>query len=165
MAGVPSQSHPENVQPHNHHGCGENPQTLTADAVTVNKGRRHEKATALPSVHPLPPNEPIAKLIGKKALTKCFLNGLAVSALVDTGAQVSIVDHFWKETYLPDLDIRALYELMEDEERLKVYAVNGDLIPFDGWVGITVKTPTWLSKFRSLPLEKRHCSGSTCWRN
>ncbi len=34
----------------------------------------------------------IIKLIGSKALTQCNLNGLTVRALLDTGAQVSIVD-------------------------------------------------------------------------
>ena len=142
MTGVPSESQHEDVQQHNHHGCGEdNPQRVTADTVTANKGRRRRKATALPSAHTSPPDEPIAKLIGRKAETKCLFNGLAVSALVDTGAQVSIIDHSWKERYLPDLDIRPLAELMEDEEKLKVYAVNGDRVPFNGWVNITVNLP------------------------
>ncbi len=30
---------------------------------------------------------------------------------------------------------------MEDKKQLEVYAVNGELIPFDGWVIITVNLP------------------------
>lgn len=83
-------------------------------------------------------NDNIVNLIGRKALTQCNLNGLAVSALLDTGAQVSITDRVWKDKYLPDVDVRPLAELMGTTDRLEVYAVNGDLIPFDGWAIITV---------------------------
>lgn len=34
----------------------------------------------------------LAKLVGRKALTYCNLNGLAVTALLDTGAQVSMIE-------------------------------------------------------------------------
>lgn len=37
-------------------------------------------------------NDNIIKLIGSKALTQCNLNGLTVRTLLDTGAQVSMVD-------------------------------------------------------------------------
>lgn len=77
-------------------------------------------------------------------MTKCLLNGLAVTALVDTGAQVSIIERSWKDKYLPDLDVQPLselIELLEDEMQLDVYAVDGELIPFEGWVVITVNLP------------------------
>ncbi|KAL0192074.1 hypothetical protein M9458_010370, partial [Cirrhinus mrigala] len=80
----------------------------------------------------------IIKLIGSKALTQCNLNGLTVRALLDTGAQVSIVDRVWKEKYLPDIEVRPLQDLLGCGDDLKVCAVNGDLIPFDGWTVITV---------------------------
>lgn len=38
-----------------------------------------------------------AKLIGRKALIPCNLSGLAVTALLDTGAQVSMVSRDWNE--------------------------------------------------------------------
>ncbi len=50
----------------------------------------------------------IIQLIGRKALTQCNLNGLTVRALLDTGAQVSIVDRLWKERYLPSVEVRPL---------------------------------------------------------
>lgn len=82
-------------------------------------------------------NDNIVNLIGRKALTQSNLNGLVVSALLDTGAQVNIIVSVWKDKYLPDVDVRPLAELMGTTDRLKVYAVNGDLIPFDGWAIIT----------------------------
>lgn len=60
------------------------------------------------------------------------------------GAQVSIIDRHWRDKYLPNLDVRPLtelIELMEDKKTLEVYAVNGGLIPFDGWVIITLNLP------------------------
>ncbi|KAJ8012611.1 hypothetical protein DPEC_G00044660 [Dallia pectoralis] len=80
----------------------------------------------------------IIKLIGSKALTQCNLNGLTVRALLDTGAQVSMVDREWKDKYLPSVDVKPLRELLGWQDDLKVYAINGDLIPFDGWAVITV---------------------------
>lgn len=86
-------------------------------------------------------NEQAARLVGKKALTQCYLNGLAVGALLDTGAQVSMIDREWKDKYLPDIDIKPLTEIIEDEEELALYAVNGDPLPFEGWVAIIVNLP------------------------
>ncbi len=96
----------------------------------------------------------IIKLIGSKALTQCNLNGLTVRALLDTGAQVSIVDRVWKEKYLPDIEVRPLRDLLGGGNDLEVCAVNGDPIPFDGWTVITVnllgnEDPAFPSMYRS----------------
>ena len=85
--------------------------------------------------------EPVVKLIGRKAIIQCNLNGIAVAALLDTGAQVSIIDRNWKDKYLPSHDTRPLTELLEGDGKLEVYTVNGDAIPFEGWVAITVNLP------------------------
>ncbi|RXN31420.1 Retrovirus-related Pol poly from transposon [Labeo rohita] len=61
-----------------------------------------------------------------------------VRALLDTGAQVSIIDHKWKAQYLPDVEVRPLRELLGYHDNLEVCAVNGEPIPFDGWSIITV---------------------------
>ncbi|RXN39630.1 Retrovirus-related Pol poly from transposon [Labeo rohita] len=59
-------------------------------------------------------------------------------ALLDTGAQVSMIDRGWKGRYLPNTPVRPLSEMFDDKEELEVHAVNGDVLPFDGWVIITV---------------------------
>ncbi|XP_073805423.1 uncharacterized protein [Danio rerio] len=82
----------------------------------------------------------VAELIGSKCLLKCNINGYAVSALLDTGAQVSIIDQAWKRTYLPDQHLRPLSDIMGSKP-LHVLAVNGDVLPFDGWVEATVNLP------------------------
>lgn len=114
--------------------------THPKDKVTENQRQQQPTNIATPSTNNLPhsKSERVAKLIGRRALTHCNLNGLAVSALLDTGAQVSMIDRDWKSKYLPGTPARPLSDIMGDEEELKVYAVNGDILPFDGWVALTV---------------------------
>ncbi len=113
--------------------------THTKDKITEKK-QKHPNKTTNPFTHDLPHSkrERLAKLIGRRALTHCNLNGLAVSALLDTGAQVSMIDRDWKSRYLPDTPVRPLSEIIGEEDELRVYAVNGDALPFDGWVALTV---------------------------
>lgn len=49
-----------------------------------------------------------------------------------------MVDRNWKDKYLPEAAVNPLGEIVDDEEQLEVYAVNGDIIPFDGWIALTV---------------------------
>lgn len=81
-------------------------------------------------------NERVVSLIGRKALIQCYLNRLDINALLDTGAQVRLIVRDWKNNYFPSVDIQPLTELLSNEEdsELHVYALNGNLIPFDGWV-------------------------------
>ncbi len=44
----------------------------------------------------------------------------------------------WKSRYLLDTPVRPLSEIIGEEDELRVYAVNGDALPFDGWVALTV---------------------------
>lgn len=82
----------------------------------------------------------IASLIGRKAVVQSYLNGFSVASLLDSGSQVSIVSRAWKDEFLPDLNIRPVSEILGEEE-LKVTAANGGLIPYDGWIAITVNLP------------------------
>ena len=78
----------------------------------------------------------VAKLIWEKCLLKCNLGGYAVTALLDSGAQVSIIDRPWKQKYLTQQELRPLSELLGDRE-LDLMAANGESIPYDGWVELT----------------------------
>ncbi|XP_035858119.1 uncharacterized protein LOC118495270 [Sander lucioperca] len=64
----------------------------------------------------------------------------AVDCLLDSGAQVSLLDRQWVKTYLPDHKLRPLAELLGDKG-LSVIAVNGEPLPYDGWVGVMVSLP------------------------
>ncbi len=82
----------------------------------------------------------VAKLIGEKCLLKCNLNGYTVTALQDSGAQVSIIDRSWKQKYLPQQEVHSLSELLGDRG-LDLTAANGEPIPYDGWVELTFNLP------------------------
>lgn len=56
-----------------------------------------------------------------------------MTALLDTG--VSMVSCAWRDRYL---NIQPLSEIVEEMDELKVYAVNGEPIPFKGWVPIVI---------------------------
>lgn len=48
-----------------------------------------------------------------------------------------MIDRNWKKKYLPDAPVRPLSEIFDNEE-LEIQAVNGGVLPFDGWVLIAV---------------------------
>lgn len=68
------------------------------------------------------------------------MNGYPVTALFDTGAQVSLIDRTWKQKYLLDQEICPLSELLGGED-LNVFAANGEVIPYDGWMEVIVNLP------------------------
>ncbi|KAK0141865.1 hypothetical protein N1851_020463 [Merluccius polli] len=77
-----------------------------------------------------------APLVGKRSQLKCSINGHPATVLFDTGSQVSIIDRAWASTHIPSYPVRSLQELLETD--LEVYAANGQPIPYDGWVELTV---------------------------
>lgn len=70
-----------------------------------------------------PPCERVAQLIGKRCLLKCIMNGHAVTALFDKGAQVSLINQTWKQKCVPHQEVRPLSELMGECD-LKVLATK-----------------------------------------
>lgn len=105
------------------------------DAAALELGKR-DQSMSLQTGNHRPPPEKVAPLIGRKSLLKCSMNGYAVTAMLDTGANVSIIDHTWKNKYLPEKEIRPLSELMDEE--LSVTAVTGEAVPYDGWMEVVV---------------------------
>lgn len=65
-----------------------------------------------------------------------MIGGYPVTVLFDSGSQVSIVDRQWVKRHIPHYQVRPLAELIDDD--LALYAVNGQEIPYDGWVELTV---------------------------
>lgn len=59
-----------------------------------------------------------------------------MTVLFDSGSQVSLVDRQWVQRFIPNYQVRPLQELLNDG--LEVYAVNGQAVPYDGWVELTV---------------------------
>lgn len=63
-----------------------------------------------------------------------------MTALLNSGTQVSIIDHPWKQKYLPQQEVRPVSELLEDR-KLDLTAANVEPIPYDGWVELTFNLP------------------------
>lgn len=85
-------------------------------------------------------NERVARLVGKKCKIKCYIHSYAVDCLLESGAQVSLLDRQWEKTYLPDHRLRPLAELI-GQNALSVLAVNGQPLAYDGWLGVMVSFP------------------------
>lgn len=89
-------------------------------AVTDSSVKSHPGNSQPAVTPPHPPSDSksqrVAKLIGEKCLLKCNLNGYTVTALQDSGAQVSIIDCSWKQKYLPQQEVRPLSELLGARE-------------------------------------------------
>ncbi|XP_067334566.1 uncharacterized protein [Channa argus] len=101
------------------------------------------KTSYVPSLlteHETEARETVAQLVGRKCRIKCYIHNYAVDCLLDTGAQVSLLDRQWIKTYLPDHQLRPLAELIGKKD-LSVLAVNGQPLPYDGWIGVVVSLP------------------------
>lgn len=49
-----------------------------------------------------------------------------------------IIDKTWKEKYLPEIIVKPLSDIVEEDVDLKICAADWGVIPFDDWLPITV---------------------------
>ena len=69
------------------------------------------------SAHLTPPqHSKLTKLVRRRCIVSCLLQGKKVDALWDTGAQVCIISKSQKDTYLPDVPERDKSELLGERE-------------------------------------------------
>ena len=102
----------------------------------------------------------VVRLVRRKCIVKCLLNGPETDALWDTGAQVSIISHNWLKQCLPGCDIRDIAELLG----MDGLEANGTDLIYEGWVELTfnlieynsdhtVTVPFFIAKdFSDMPL-------------
>ena len=101
-------------QPRLHHTAAPDTQSFEnckSQPVQVDKKQTDHKGQIPPQSPlslPTQMSRRLAKFVGAKALVRCNLSGLTVNALLDTGAQVSMIDRRWKEKYLPGASARPL---------------------------------------------------------
>lgn len=76
-------------------------------------------------------------LFGKKCIGNCFFDGVATTALWDTGSQVTIINESWWRSCLSHTTLCSMDELLEEDETLVGKAANQTPIPFAGWVELT----------------------------
>ena len=76
--------------------------------------------------------------MGESCLIDCQLNGQVTSLLLDTGAQVSIIDIEDLKNYHSNTVVRSLDEILDDCDSFRVQLGNTADIPFTGWVDMIV---------------------------
>ncbi|KAG7241586.1 hypothetical protein INR49_025506 [Caranx melampygus] len=77
-------------------------------------------------------------LLGKRCLVKCTLDGVAVDALWDTGAQATIINEGWRAKHLPHTVLRPLKD-QSTSGKINLIAANGTPISIIGWLNIELK--------------------------
>ena len=84
-------------------------------------------------------NAKMAKIVGEKCFMQCKLNGVPTGALLDTGAQVSIIsEKYFLENFI-NLEIRAISEILDGHDSLRVQWGNNSEIPFAGFTIIQLQ--------------------------
>ena len=81
----------------------------------------------------------IAKLVGEKCMVDCRIAGSEDSALLDTGAQVSLTFKRWLIQRGIRKEIRDIKELLDEKANLTLSGVNGSDIPYEGYVNLDVE--------------------------
>ena len=74
----------------------------------------------------------VVRLVGRKCTVKYLLNGLETDALLDTGAQVSIISHSWLKQCPPGCNIREIAEFL-GIDGLESKEANGTDLPYESW--------------------------------
>ena len=81
----------------------------------------------------------VAQLVGNKCSINCHLDGQAVTALWDTGAQVSIVSETFMHKQSLTSKLRNVEELLGVQGKIELKAANGTPIPYCGWIELSVR--------------------------
>ena len=74
----------------------------------------------------------LLRLVGRKPLLSCVLDGKKAEVLWDTGSMISMVDRVWLDKNFPNTEIKPITDFMEEE--LEVRAANSTTIQLDGVV-------------------------------
>ena len=72
----------------------------------------------------------VTSLVSESCLIDCQLNGQVTSLLLDTGAQVSIIDMEDLKNYQSNTVVRSLQEILDDWNSFRVQCGNTVDIPF-----------------------------------
>ena len=77
----------------------------------------------------------LTKLVGRRYIVICSLQGKKVDAPWDTGAQACIISKSWRDAYLPDVTVRDISELLGERE-LDPKVANGTAFFYDRWIEV-----------------------------
>lgn len=74
----------------------------------------------------------LVNLVGEKCEVQCTIGGQIVTALWDTGAQVSLIDKHWLDTNEIQYEFKDLSGLMN----LEIKTADGKLLPYVGYTTV-----------------------------
>ena len=80
----------------------------------------------------------VTSLVSESCLIDCQLNGQVTSLLLDTGAQVSIIDMEDLKNYQSNTVVRSLQEILDDWDSFRVQLGNTVDIPFTDRVNMII---------------------------
>ena len=81
----------------------------------------------------------MAKIVGEKCLMQHKLSGAPASVFLDAGAQVSIVSEKYLRENFINAEIRAISEILDGHDSLRVQWGNNSEIPFAGFTILQLK--------------------------
>ena len=73
----------------------------------------------------------LVDLVGERCLVKAKIEGRKVTALWDTGSQVSLISSSWLKKNVPHVEVKNLSEILDQEVILE--GVSGKKIPYTGY--------------------------------
>lgn len=114
------------------------PSTESPITETVQPKEKTPSSTKPLKQHKVSKGKRVAQLIGGRCMVTCQLNGEKLQMLLDSGAQVTIVEKSWVKKALPNVTIQPLESLLADHP-LKITAANGTDVPYDGWIEVLLK--------------------------
>ena len=77
----------------------------------------------------------LMKLVGRRYIVSCLLQGKKVDAPWDTRARACIISKSWKDAYLHDVPVRDISELLGERE-LDLQVANGTAFLYDRWIEV-----------------------------
>ena len=84
----------------------------------------------------------VVKLVGKRCIIKCLLNGMEHKSVHDTGAQVCLLSLKWLRKNGIKTKIRDIKELLDDQDLLLKSATESN-IPYIGWIELEFRMEKW----------------------
>ena len=77
--------------------------------------------------------------VGEKCLVKCMVNKNSTVMLLDTAVQVSIVSKSYLIRNYPELIVKPLKEILENDGNFRVQWGNSTQTPFLGWTSLNIQ--------------------------
>ena len=119
-----------------HFGQHEQWCTVIESLRRVETAKRYQEKTVRQCQLDVKTQSKMIRLVGRKPMVRCHLDGSEFDMLWDTGSMICLVDRKWVDENFPDKEISTVSEFLEREgvKDLKLKAANATEIRLDGVV-------------------------------